>query len=333
MNDIDTNNTEIFLKLLGIDIDLDGTDPYVFVSNEELTEDADKLYRKLWEKVESRTKDDGKQTDSEYYDWIPGAYESITEVHPKSFDYLAVIMRDVTVALKGEPAGEDKYTFADPAFNNLPTALTQFREWDGDFADVLRDQYLTPLPGIVHNHGNVSAYLLDRIVTIGHIYARRRKDAHQIATEGLKAVEIWKTTVDPKTLGIIMAFVIAAGTIATGIGGIIAGTAAKAAVALGSSAIVGGTLGGALGNDSEAVPLLSGSIYEIANNIKDAFDKNEQKFEDEYEQLRRCLQTAYNEIEGYLAMEPDATHPILPITPRLGDGDGTVKDGDLEIHA
>lgn len=305
-------------------------------TNTDLDDAAQELYEAIKNVIAYQEQRTYRKQSDKYYNWVIDRFEDIKTPHPLDFEDMAKAVRAVTIAMTGDSENNKAVNFGDPDFLKINTAHSDFQAWDGDFAKAVTDNFLTPMPGIMSNHGKVAYYLLDRIVTMAHIYARRRNDAHKIAKDGVTAIEAWRES-KGASLGLFLAIVISVGTAITGLGGFATGAIAAAAVTAGSGAIIGGTIGSALEPDEEEIPMGSNIIYDVIDNIQKALDKNDEKMKEEEEKLLKNIDQEAEKLWRHYMKNPTPDHPLWPVTPMLFDTvDGrkthSVKDGILVIN-
>ncbi|MGH8876901.1 MAG: hypothetical protein ACRD0P_06115 [Stackebrandtia sp.] len=286
-----------------------------------------KILQFIW--IDERNPDDSEL--AEVTRFIGAACASIfKQPNPLEFDPIAESLRAVAIAFGADVKDHGiKLGFGDPDLDAIQSAQIDMGRWRGEFGESMRYEYLERLPGIAVNHGGVCMYQLDRTITLGHIYARYRWDAWNIATQATAAVESLTESHSADVL-IGMAVVIAVGTLFTGVGGIIeAGLAQKALALGGSSLIIGGTLGGALApSDADKVPLGGRGPHEVAANIATAFVLNDRQLDDELAEFQNTLEEFAEELDKYMAMPTTREHPLRPIMPAWS---GDVEE-DLVIH-
>lgn len=271
--------------------------------------------------------------------------------HPNEFNTLIEAMSDVENAMGiniGDPDDLDQNLSKDERdsikgksgtddLKAIDTAADEIGEhWDGQLRNNLVDN-LDKMSSIAGNQGALAQFLRLQAELMQKVYARRRTDAKKIAEEGKSAIEAIKDC-KGDDLAILLAVVIAIGTVGTGGAVLLPTTAGIVATLAGSSAIIGGTLGGPFLPEDTETPLGADTVEGVFDNIYQALNDSDKTMEDEEAEIMKAL----TEIESLVAptLGESAYHgtamvPAWPDMAKVSDPDemrdkftSWPKDGD-----
>jgi hypothetical protein len=116
---------------------------------------------------------------------VPDAFRAVAAfADPGKFDRAIDELQTVLEGLSMGDGGQ----VADPGLARIGSVAAMLGGWTGDAAERFRDGFLAPWPAFVRNQHAIAGVLRGALVAQREMWERARRDAEQIAEQGIHAV-------------------------------------------------------------------------------------------------------------------------------------------------